>query len=224
MSTADRYGLTGQQLRTLGRILKRGAHEASTALQKWLQRSSVLTVEAVEQLDLREATSILDANETPICFCSTEVTGRLTGALILAFEDASGLALADMLLHQPRGTASHWDDLVTSAALETTNIVGCAYLNAMGRALPAVPGESSELLPSPPRFRRDFAESLLQFALMPQAVTTNRVFLARSRFQIDEEPVRWTLLFIPDTTSVRKLARLLQENGISASGQPFEGG
>jgi chemotaxis protein CheC len=201
--------LTDQQLQRLGATFGRGAAQASAALEGWLERPSLITAGTVEQRALHEVANILGTDEDPICFCSAEMTGRLTGELILAFDDASGLALADMLLNQPPGTACEWNEMETSAALETTNIVGCAYLNALARVLPVGPHGTSDLIPSPPRFRRDFAESLLQFALMSQAVATNHVFLAKSRFQIDGTPVHWTLLFVPDAESVRTLRGLL---------------
>jgi chemotaxis protein CheC len=128
--------------------------------------------------------------------------------MILAFDDASGLALAGMLLDEPPRTTDGWTDMATSAALETSNILCCAYLNSLSRTLSKF-GESPELLPSPPTFRRDFAESLMEFVLMGQAVASDHVLLARARFEIDETPVNWILLFVPDAPSKSRLAQLL---------------
>ena len=50
----------------------------------------------------------------------------LDGQILLVFEDAAGLALADLLLRQPLGTSTAWGELERSAADETANIVGCA--------------------------------------------------------------------------------------------------
>jgi chemotaxis protein CheC len=198
--------ITGRQLEIMQLALHLGADEASDALGRWIDRPTRITFDSVEQLAMDEATSVLGTAETPICCCTVDMTGRLTGHLVFAFDDASGLALADILLNQPRGTASVWDELTTSAALETANIIFCAYLNALSRALPAVAGEPTELMPSPPRFARDFAESLLQFALMEQIVMSDQVLLARTAFHIDETPVDWTLLFVPDAESMGKLS------------------
>ena len=224
MNAQDEYLLSNQQLQTLGAVFQRGAAQASAALEGWLERPSLITVDAVEQRDLHEVANILGPGEDPICFCSAEISGRFTGEMILAFDDASGLVLADMLLKQPRGTAVEWNEMETSAALETTNILGCAYLNALARVLPDAAHGASELLPSPPRFRRDFAESLLQFALMAQAVATNYVFLAKSRFQVDATPIHWTLLFVPDAESMSKLRSLLPEEAIPTDHPPVQPG
>jgi chemotaxis protein CheC len=168
----------------------------------------VIELDALEQLPLEQATDLLATSQEPICFCAAEIHGRLTGQMILAFDDASGLALADMLLEQPPGTTQTWTELATSAALETTNILCCAYLNSLSRTFSQVV-PSCELLPSPPSFSRDFAESLLEFALMGQAIASDLVILARTRFEIDATPVHWTLLFVPDAPSMLGLPPLL---------------
>ena len=128
--------------------------------------------------------------------------------MILAFDDASGLALSEMLLDQPQGTASEWTEMATSAALETTNILCCTYLNSLSRHL-STSHQSTVLLPTPPKFSCDFAESLLEFALMGQAIASDRIILARTRFEIDELPVTWTLLFVPDADSMSRLPGML---------------
>jgi chemotaxis protein CheC len=197
--------LNGRQLEIIKSALHHGADDASDALGRWIDRPTRISLDAFEQLALEDTPNMLGASDEPICFCRAEMTGRLEGHLILAFDDASGLALADLLLGQPPGTASEWTEMEQSAALETTNIVCCAYLNSLVRALPAPPGEAETLIPSPPVFARDFAESLLEFALMDQIVMTDEVLLARTEFRIDGSPVDWTLLFVPDAPSLEKL-------------------
>lgn len=197
--------LAGWQIEFVKVAFQRGAAAASDALGRWIDRPAHISFDSISQMSLDEAMGVLGASEEPICLCTAEMSGRLAGHLVLAFDDASGLELADMLIGQPRGTATEWDALETSAALETCNIVCCAYLGALAEKLPTEPGDPETLLPSPPRFARDFAASLLEFALMDQLVTSDQVLLARTRFHIDGTPVDWTLLFVPDAASMAKL-------------------
>jgi chemotaxis protein CheC len=200
--------LNDQQLKALTIVFRHGEDEASAALSKWLARPARISVEQVEQVPLAEATSVLGSPESPICACAMAMHGRITGQLILVFDDASGLALADFLLGNPVGKSSAWGEMEQSAALETTNIVGSAYLNALMRFFRASSGPS-ELLPGPPRFARDFAESLMQFALMSQAMASDVVFLTRTEFRIEGVPVNWNLLFVPDSESLAILTEML---------------
>ena len=209
MPVQDENTLTKPQLEAFQAVLHEGTANASQALNHWINRHATITLDSVAQLPLQEATTVLGVAEEPICFCVAQMKGRLTGQLILAFDDASGLALADMLLDQPPGTASEWLEMETSAALETANILCCAYLNALSRVFGAAGPGSSELIPSPPQFSRDFAESLIEFALMDQIVATDHVLLARTQFHIDGSPVDWTLLVVPDAKSMSTLRELL---------------
>ena len=210
MTAKDEHILDAEQLEALGQALHRGAADASIALGKWFKKPTQITLDAVEQLSLHDATSVLGDDVEPICFCAVQMTGYLTGHLILAFDDASGLALADMLLGQKRGTAREWLEMETSAALETTNILCCAYLNSLSRAFAAVSPDASGLIPTPPRFSRDFAGSLIQSALMGQVMTADHALLARTRFEIDGAPANWTLLCVPDAESMSALYTLLK--------------
>lgn len=198
--------LTPSQLEGIRSALHLGAEQATQSLSRWLQRPTSITFDSFEQLPLDEAVDVLGEPQDPLCFCSMEMTGQLDAHLILAFDDASGLALADLLLGQERGTASEWSDLETSAALETTNIVCCAYLNALARTFPSPSGEARELIPSPPRFGRDYAQSLIECALMDQVVVSDEVLLARTTFRIDAAPVNWTLLFVPGAGSLERVS------------------
>jgi chemotaxis protein CheC len=200
--------LNDQQLAALTIVFRHGEDEASAALSKWLGRAARISVEQVEQVPLAEATAVLGSPDAPICGCAMAMHGRITGQLILVFDDPSGLALADLLLGNPVGTTSVWGEMEQSAALETTNIVGCAYLNALVHFFRASSGPC-ELIPSPPRFARDFAESLMQFALMSQAMASDVVFLTRTEFSVEGAPVNWNLLFVPDSESLAILTEML---------------
>ncbi len=203
--------ITDQQLEMLSGLFRHGSDDASLALSRWLGRPARISIEQVEQVPLSEATKVLGMAEVPICFSAMSLTGRVSGQLILVFDDASGLALADLLLGNPVGTATEWGAIEQSAALETANILGCAYLNSLARHFPETDGDASDLVPSPPIFARDFAESLMQFSLMNQAIASDLAFLTRTEFHIENAPVNCNLLFVPDAECLSNLRELLPE-------------
>lgn len=198
---------TDDQRRLLRMIFDRGAEAASRALSKWIGRDVRLAISDVELADLEDAGGLLGPPEELVAACAMGLAGRLTGSLILVFEDRSGLALVDLLMRRPIGTTTSWGELEQSAARETTNIVGCAYVNALAAHLPSGPGEP-ELVPTPPTFLHEFAGSLLEFALMEQALELDRVLLIRSEFRggPDMPQLNWTLLFVPSRSSLDALA------------------
>ncbi len=200
---------TGRQLERLERAFHRGAAEASTALGKWLAASSTISIEAVDQCPLADAASVLGDGDASVCMCLMQMQGSLTGQMLLAFDDESGLALTDLLLAQAPGAAKEWGDVEISSALETMNIAGSAYLNGIARDFSEQGGTRVQLIPTPPVFLRDFAESLLQTAFVNQAAAGSRIVFARAKFELQGNPVRWTFLLIPDPASLIRLAEIL---------------
>jgi chemotaxis protein CheC len=211
--------LNDSQRHLLRMIFDRGADAASQALSKWLGQEVHLAVSEVELAELAQAADLLGPAESLVTACSMGLIGRLSGLILLVFEDTSGLALVDLLLHYPIGTTTTWGDLEQSAAKETINIVGCAYVNALATHLPSIaavrPPEpqvhqpsGGELVPTPPTFVREFAGSLLQFAIMEQALELDQILLIHSQFVVGKHEVNlnWTLLFIPSRDSLRSLA------------------
>ncbi len=180
-------------------LFRRAAEEASVALSKWLSRPTSITINQVSVLPITDAAGVLGVTDSPLVACAMQITGLFSGLLVLTSDDASGLALADMLLGREIGTSTEWTEVEQSAAVETANIIGCAYLNAMASDPQATPGTPAEpLLPSPPWFARDYAAAVMQGILMAQASVADDVFLTHTDFCVDQMPGKCSLLFIPE--------------------------
>jgi chemotaxis protein CheC len=209
--------LSDTQCRLLWVIFERGAENASQALSKWLGQEVRLSISEIEQVQLDQAADVLGPPDALVAACAMGLSGPLSGQLLLVFEDQAGLALVDLLLHQPIGATTSWGELEQSAAQETANIVGCTYLSALAAHLPgrlsSEAPASEELVPTPPTFLHEFAGSLLQFAFMDQALELERVLLIHTAFASSRQSLNlnWTLLFIPDRPSLRALAAVLAE-------------
>ena len=186
----------------LVRLFQTGADAAAVALSRWLGRPASIAVRDVELLPLEAAADLLGAGEDPVCGAGMPIGGALSGILLLVADDAAGLALADLLVGRSIGTGRTWGEVEESATLETANIVGCAYLNAIASALPV--GETEDagsIIPSPPTFVREYAPALMEGLLIDQAALSDTVFLTRTEFAIDGAPVRCALVFVPDAPS-----------------------
>ena len=205
--------ISSTQLVELTKAFHQGAREASAAISRWLNAPLTISVDAVDQCPLEQAIAVLGTNDEPICMSLMEMEGTLTGHMLLAFDDKSGLFVSDLLLGNTPGTATSWGEVEVSCVQETMNIAGSAYLNGIARNLTERQGGPMELVPSPPVFLRDFGESLLASAFMDQAISSNEVVFARTRFDLAGEPMRWTFLLIPDPASLGKLSEIL--NGLA---------
>lgn len=201
----------------LSEAFHRGVSDSARALETWLATPASVTIESIDQCPLEDATQTLGEISDVCCMCVMQMQGTLTGQLLLAFDDASGLTLADLLLSHPPGTATDWNEVETSAALETMNIVGSAYLNGIAASLASRQDAPVSLIPTPPAFLRDFVESLLQAAFVEQAATGRFIVFARTRFELRAQPLRWTFLLIPDPDSLSRLTAMLTDANTHSS-------
>ena len=111
--------------------------------------------------------------------------------MILTFDEENGRQLAASLLMKEVGSEPEWSALEQSALCETGNILGCAYMNALTRLI------DQKLVPSPPYFIQDYAASVLQQALMAQAMASDKVLICRTSFHREGENLDWNVFFIP---------------------------
>jgi chemotaxis protein CheC len=190
--------MSGRGASTQMEIFRRAADDAGASLSKWLGRSTRIAVQQVQALPLEAAAGILGETDLPLVACAMQISGAMSGLLVLACDDPSGLALADMLLGRPPGGSTEWGEIERSAAIETANIIGCAYLGAVAAAEPSA---TSVAVPSPPWFLRDYAASVMQSVILTQGGPTASVFLTRTEFTIDGSPVRCSLVFVPAAES-----------------------
>jgi len=195
----------------LAAIFHHGTADASKALSKWLSRPATLSVERLETLPIAEAAAVMGSAATLICSCAMRIDGAIGGLLLLAADDDAGLSLADTLLERPSGTSTSWGDLERSAVVETANIVGCAYLNAICAALG--PAGTAGILPSPPVFLRDFPAAVMEAVLMEQPDLSDIVLLARTVFRIAGTPIGCELVFLPDAAGIAALLPPADDSG-----------
>ncbi|MFM7056556.1 MAG: hypothetical protein ACKO2P_06500 [Planctomycetota bacterium] len=206
----EQEALSPELLQKLIPAVNRGAAECSQAISAWCAAPLSMTVERVGQSSLQQATGLLGSADSAVCACLMGMLGSYTGQMLLGFEDASGLTLADLILGRPDAATSVWGDVEISAAMETMNIAGSAFLNGLGTELAERSGLPIRLLPTPPVFLRDYAASLLQSAFMNQALTDSLLVYTETRFELCGRPLAWTFLWIPDADSLDDLRRLLE--------------
>lgn len=185
--------------------LRVAAEGSSEALARWLGVPAVMHVEEVIQCSVYDAVKCLGADEEPIDICVMGLDGTLKGLMVLAFDDTSGWKLSDLILSRSEGESVAWGDVEVSAALESMNILGCAYLNRLAEYLSQRISESISLIPTPPEFSRDFAGALIESLFMDQIARGCEAFYVQTRFTVSDQTVHWTFLIIPEEESRQRL-------------------
>jgi len=179
------------KLGLLHELFASATHDASAAMCRWTNGLITLTLDEVRDVPLESACMEMNLGDELLTMVVLTLEGDIGGAMVLTFDDANGRQLAASRLGRPVDSASTWSDLEKSALTETGNILGCAYMNALTRLIGA------ELVPSAPYFIQDYAASVLEQALMAQALLSDQVLICRTGFHRQGAELNWRVLFVP---------------------------
>jgi chemotaxis protein CheC len=186
METANDKVLAGLQ-----ELFASATHDASAAMCRWTGGTVTVALDKVRQVALEEVAVELALGDEPLTMVVMTLEGELGGSIVLMFDDRSGRQLAASLLGCAPGTELEWSELEKSALMETGNILGCAYVNALTRLV------GMDLHPSPPCFIQDFGSSVLEQALMSQAAAGDNLMLCDVGFHRQGSKLDWRVVFVP---------------------------
>lgn len=181
-----------EKLKVLHELLAAATHEASATMSRWTDGLITLSLDEVRELPLEEVIAEMDLDENVFTMVVLSLEGKLGGEMILNFDGKNGRQLAASLLNRPVNDQSEWTELEKSALTETGNILACSYMSALSRLI----GE--DLIPTAPYFLQDYGASVLQQALLPQAMTGDQILVCRTGFHRHGEDLNWRVLFVPN--------------------------
>ena len=178
-------------LEVLHQLFASATHDASAAMCRWTDGLITLTLDEVREIPLEDVCGELNLGDDLLTMVVLSLEGEIGGEMILTFDEENGRQLAASLLGRQIGDRDQWSELEKSALTETGNILGCAYMNALTRLI------DKELVPSAPYFIQDYGASVLQQALMTQAMTCDQALICRTGFHREGEELNWRVLFVP---------------------------
>jgi chemotaxis protein CheC len=185
METAD------CRLAGLKEFFASATHDASAAMCRWTEGVITVELDELRQVPLQDVAFHLGVGDQPLTMVVMTLDGELGGSMILMFNDCDGRQLAASLLGCAPSGGPEWSDLERSALMETGNILGCAYVNALTRLI------GTDLRPSVPYFLQDYGASVLQQALMSQAATSDDFLLCDIGFHDQGDKLDWRVVFVP---------------------------
>jgi chemotaxis protein CheC len=191
-------------LDALYELFASATHDASAAMCRWTNGLITVTLDQVREIALEEVSSELQIGDELLTMVVLTISGEVGGNLILLFDEAGGRQLAASLLGRGPGTEPEWSELEQSALTETGNILGCAYVNALVRLI------GMDLMPSPPYFIQDYGASVLQQAVMTQAIASDRLLLCQVGFRRKEQDLDWRVVFVPTRGMQEAMQQSLQ--------------
>ena len=187
------------KLEVLRQLFRSATHDASMAMCRWTDGLITLTLDEVREIPIEDVSAELGIGDELLTMVGLTLEGEVGGVMVLNFDETNGRRLAATLLGRPVNDDLEWDEMEQSALTETGNILGCAYMNSLTRLI------DSELVPAAPFFIQDYGASVLQQALMAQAMTCDKVHICRTGFHREGEELNWWVLFVPTEAMQQKM-------------------
>ncbi len=188
----------------LHELFAKATNTASESLHGWTSGQITLTLDEVHELPLEEVSAQFAADEDMLTIIVLTLQGELGGQIILTFDNENGRELAATLLNRTPSEGDEWAPLEISALKETGNILACAYVHSISDLI------GQKLVPSPPHFVQDFGASVLQQAVMAQAMVCDRILVGSTSFQRGETELNWRVFFVPDHNLLSEIHTTLE--------------
>ena len=179
------------KMHILRELFASATHDASTAMCRWTNSLIRLTLDEVCEMPLEDAVTELNLGDELLTMVVLNLDGEIGGSMVLTFNEKNGRQLAASLLEMEPNDGPDWNEMEQSALMETGNILGCAYVNAITRLI------DHELVPTAPYFVQDYGASVVEQALVAQAASRDTVMICRTCFRKEDEELNWWLLFVP---------------------------
>jgi chemotaxis protein CheC len=189
--------LTELQLDALREMANIGSGNAATALASMLGRPVDLNVPSASALPLADAVEAVGDVTAEVTAVAIPVTGDLCATVLMTFKPSHAATLCGFL-----GVAGD-PEMELSALQEIGNILGSAYISAMGTMC------GLQMEPAPPMAAVDMLGAIVASVLATAASSSDLALLLDSSMIVEGAECEFGFLFVPDENGVSGLlARL----------------
>jgi chemotaxis protein CheC len=194
--------LTPVQIDALTEVANIGSGHAATSLSQLLGKKVMVRVPkiytgALEDVILR----IADPNDV-VASVLLYFLGDLTGRTLLLYPYEDAQELTALLMPEKQENTM---ELQESLLKEVSNILSCAYMNALGELLGLL------ILPSVPGMIIDMVGAVLSSVVVEFGREKDFIFCIETEFDLGDtpRPLRAYFLLLPDTTSLELILKKL---------------
>lgn len=196
MSQHREARLDERELAVLAAVAREGAGRAGRGLSGLLGREVRIHVPGIRLGAPAEACTALGGPDAPVAGASLAVDGEAGVHVLLLFPLARALECVDRMWGRTPGTTAAMDELSASTLAELGNIVGSAFINALGDRGGVV------LRPHPPRCVEGAA-----LALVEAVPGGGDVVLIETVFEDERGRAAGLLMVAPGRSSLEHLLR-----------------
>jgi chemotaxis protein CheC len=189
-------------LERVQQINKIAAEECSAAFTKWVKGPVSIRFQQATFVSFDKILEKSGVKSEPSFGVYLNLDKGFSGFLLFLFSEQDTFSLLNYLIPKRNPQSKSLLEIEKSALLETGNILGCYYLNALTKEL-SLPF----LLPSPPHLMYDLSESILTGTVLPLAYEQEQLLLAQIDFTYKNQSLNWRFFFIPHWNQLSSIIR-----------------
>ncbi len=172
---------------------------AATGLSQLLDRDIDVTSGGVVTGSVSDLYERLGGEDATVAAIYLQISGDLTGHIMLLFPERNALEMADLLLEEPLGTTQEFDEMTLSAIGEVGNITGAAFLNTYSDST------GLTIHPSPPVTIVDMAGALVNSLLAEVEAQGAEVGIIETMFHDADSVTKGVVLIAPQAAEQRSV-------------------
>ena len=193
------------QLDALKEVANIGACHAATALSELTGEKVLVNVPVIRINPIEKVFELVAKPQEAVAGVLIYFLGDMTGRTLLMFPQEAAWHLSDCLLQRPLGTTKSFTDIEESAMKEVSNVLTCAYMNALGDLLGLV------MVPSVPSMTVDMASAVLEAVSLDFGSDKEVVFCIETEFRFVEKDtvLNGYFLLLPDSDSLEVILKAI---------------
>jgi len=199
------YKLTWLERDALREITSIGAGNATTALSKLMKRRIDVTIPQLNLVNIQTIPEIMGGPERLATAIHLLIKGETEGSLVLLFDKASALLVADILQGRDIGTTKTLNAEDNKVLNNMGNILANACLNSLSDFL------GLKLAPSEPGVATDMIKSLMDTVLVEFAKKSDYALLLEVEFGSPPTRVKGHFFLIFDLVTIEKIINAINK-------------
>lgn len=199
MSVKKYEDLTPVHLDVLKEVGNIGSGNASTALSSLIQKDVMIEMPSVELLGFQEAIDQAGGAERIVAGVLSRMSGDVEGMILLLMEDEFVNIILNSFFGGGKKELLALDENERSAISETGNIMGGAYVSAIGQ----LAGVTISL--AAPQFQVDMLGALMSVPAIEFGELGDKILFVDKQIKVENKSVKSNLMLIPTIESLKSI-------------------
>lgn len=199
--------LSELQLSVLSEIGNIGAGNAATALSTILADRVMMSVPALQIVDVEKMADILGGPENEVAGILVNMTEDVQGMLLFLLDMEFICMLINVLLEEDRKSFAEITEIDMSAVMEIGNILSGSYINAISTMT------GLNIMLAPPQIAIDMVGAILSYPAAQFGAVGDQLLFIEENFLSGDSQIKSHLLIMPEPKSLEAIMTSLGVSG-----------